>query len=143
MRYVQYHGPSDTIDMSNVLGKPGMVFHTPGNEAVALDQRGNVIQVTNDMFEELQTFPRHRFVEVEEKAAKELVEKQSKARDIREQQAALFTPAEDAVAVAVPSVAQQIAAIPEPAVVAPAAPASKAEIKAETRAAVDAAAVKE
>jgi hypothetical protein len=134
VKYVQYLGPSDTIDMSNVLGKQDMVFHTPTNEAVDADQRGNVLHVTNEAFEELQTYPRHFFVEVEEGPAKELIAKQSAARTVREQRQALYD-AHTAQAAAAPSIQEQIAAVPASAEIAASRPASASQIRAETRAA--------
>lgn len=84
MVYLQYQGPSDTFDASNLLGKPDQVFNTPSATHVPQDQRGNVIKVTNEKAEELLSYPNHRFVEVEEDAAKALIEAQDAARKNRE-----------------------------------------------------------
>jgi hypothetical protein len=138
MKYVQYEGPHDTRDMSSFLGKPA-VFHSTRTRSVPADLRGNVMQVTNDQFEELMTHPNHRFVEVAEEDAKALIAAQTSARKQREDRAAereaasVFTAPTSAIE-------QQIAALPKTTTFAPSAPATAAEIKAEVKATETAAA---
>lgn len=134
MKYIQYAGPFDSLDVSNVIGKQGSVFYTPGTGIVAPDQRGNVVQVTNEAFDELMTYPGHRFVEVADADAKALIDKQSAARKVREQQQALFEAEPANAGILVPSIQQQLQAVPSVAEIAPSAAATSAQIKAETRA---------
>jgi hypothetical protein len=135
MHYVQYVGPYDAIDLSPVLGKE-VVFNAPTNPLVPQDQRGNVIQVTNEHFDEVMTYPGHKFVEVEESAAKELIARQTTAQKRREEFAAFQVAheAQFAPAVSAPSIQSQIASFPTAVEVAPAAPRPASEIKAEVRA---------
>lgn len=135
MHNLQYAGPYDTFDASNIVGKPGTIFHTPLHAGVAPDLRGNVIAVTNEVYEQLMTYPNHRFVEVEDTAAKELAAKQAAARTVREQQEALFAAEPANAGVRIPSIQQQIDALPVAAAdVAPSAPRTAAQIKAEVKA---------
>lgn len=132
MHYVQYAGPSDTFDVSNLLGKPGMVFHTPTNSAVPADLRGTVLQVTNEAWEELQTYPNHRFVEVAEGQAKDLIARQTTARSNREQQEQTLVAANPTIPLI--DIQRQLGVFPATVEVAPSAARPAAEIKAETRA---------
>lgn len=137
MRYIQYLGPHDSIDMSNRLDRAGTVFYTPTTSLVPVDMRGNVLKVTNEQAEELLTYPGHHFVEVEDEKAKTLVEKQNAARKIREEQYALFSRDSDnmdALRSLAPSIDAQIAAIPTAGLPpAASAPATAHQIQAETR----------
>jgi hypothetical protein len=125
MRYVQYRGPHDASDQ---------VLYRPGHPEVPVDLRGNVVQVTNEVFEELQTYPNHTFVEVPDDQAKALKERQGEMRANREgleklradHEAQFAAPPEPA------SVEEQIAALtavmPE---IAPSATRSASDIKSE------------
>ena len=133
MHYVQYLGPYDTFDVSNLLGKPGMVFHTPTAYNVHADQRGNVIEVTNDAYEQLLTYPNHRFVEVDAAQAKTLIERQKAARKLRDDQLKIMARDSDNLTYPGPSIDDQIAALPTAEPGAASAPATPAQIRAETR----------
>lgn len=136
MRSLQYQGPYDSFDASNLTGKPGTVFYSPTTTSVPADMRGNVIAVTNEQAENLETYPLHRFVQVPDADAKRLMDRQKAAREMREQQYALFARDSDNMQPAVPTttIDQQIASLPTGQPPADSTPATAAQIRAETRA---------
>jgi hypothetical protein len=134
MRHIQYTGPHDSFDASNLLARPDAVFYSPTTQMVPPDMRGNVIKVTNENADELLTYPGHSFVEVEETKAKELTVKQDAARKMREDQRALFAKDSDNMSalgpVFGPSIDAQIAAVPN--AVSAVAPAAAHNVRGET-----------
>jgi hypothetical protein len=133
MRYVQYLGPYDTIDMSPVTGKADSIFHAPGNFAVPPDLRGNLVQVTNEAWEELQTYPNHDFVEVPDDVAKPLKARQDTARANREGLEKLRAEHEAKFAVLAPVLEEEVPVVPAapPREIAPSAVRAPADVKSE------------